>query len=83
MTLDDKAVATDRAKFPAPAKLPVRNVNVKKTTSTASARKHTATTGKYSASRKKGSTAKYSKNAKSKKTSSGKAKAKVATVTKN
>jgi len=83
MTLDDKAVATDRSKFPAPAKLPVRNMNAKKTTSTASARKHTSTTRKYSASRKKGTTAKYAKSARSKKTTSGKTKAKVAPVAKN
>ncbi|HEY0611436.1 MAG TPA: lytic transglycosylase domain-containing protein [Chitinophaga sp.] len=82
MTLDDKAVATDRAKFPAPAKFPVRNMNAKKTTSTASARKHTSTTRKYSASRKKGTTAKYSKYARSKKTSTTKAKATVAPITK-
>lgn len=79
MTLDDKAVVTDRAKFPAPAKLPVRNMNPKKTTSTASARKHTSTR-KSTASRKKGTTAKYSAN-KSKRTT-GSSKAKVAPITK-
>lgn len=83
MTLDDKAVATDRAKFPAPAKIPARNMNAKKTTSTAAARKHTSTTRKSTASRKKGTTARYTKYAgkKSKKTTSS-SKAKVAPVTK-
>jgi membrane-bound lytic murein transglycosylase D len=85
MTLDDKAVATDRAKFPPPAKMPARNMNTKKTGSTSSARKHTSTTRKYSASRKKSTTRKYtaSKTKRSKTTKAPVTKAKVASVTKN
>lgn len=83
MTLDDKAIATDRTRFPPPAKIPARNMNAKKTTSTASARKHTTTTRKYSASRKKGTTRKYAVSKKAKTTKATSGKTKVATVIKN
>lgn len=83
MTLDDKAIATDRTRFPPPAKIPARDMNAKKTTSTASARKHTTTTRKYSASRKKGTTRKYAVSKKAKTTKATSGKTKVATVTKN
>jgi membrane-bound lytic murein transglycosylase D len=56
MTLDDKAVASDRAKFPPPAKIPAKNMTAKKPTGTASAKKHTSTTRKYTSSKKKKST---------------------------
>lgn len=85
MTLDDKAVATDRSKFPPPARIPVRNMNTKSHTSTASARKSTATTRKYTASRKKGATRKYSASGKAKRIQAAKApvaKAKVTSITK-
>ena len=55
MTLDDRAVATDRSKFPPPAKIPARNVSPKAKTSTAtasSAKKHT-TAKKYTSTRSK------------------------------
>lgn len=80
MTLDDKAVATDRAKFPAPAKIPARNMNAKKTTSTAAARKQSSATRKSTAFRKKGTTAKYA-GKKPKNTTSSR-KAKVVPITK-
>ncbi len=56
MTLDDKAVASDRSKFPPPAKIPAKNANI--TSGKTSAKKHT-TYRKSTASRKKGTTRKY------------------------
>lgn len=50
MTLDDKAVATDRSKFPPAAKIPERNVNTKKA-KTQTAKKHT--TRKHTVRKKK------------------------------
>ncbi len=64
MTLDDRAVATDRSKFPAPVKIPARNASTKTATGKATTGKSTTASTrsvkKYSTTRKHSTAKKHS-----------------------